>query len=119
MKSNLPDFSLNLHLLFRPGREENRSLAFCRAGLLNLSSGFSSEKVLNSFGLFLYRICWCLFPSLSPGEAQVLITVGDSLMLGYKGHECLLSPLQLGVRQTYTGVSKKSLQQKKLLVCFS
>lgn len=34
-------------------------------------------------------------------------------MLGYKGHECFLSPLQLGVRLTYTGGGKKTLQQKE------
>lgn len=37
-----------------------------------------------------------VFVSPSPGEAQVHITVEDSLMLGYKGHKCFLSPLQLG-----------------------
>lgn len=53
-----------------------------------------------------------MFVSLSPGEAQVHITVGNSLMLGYKGHKCFLSPLRLGVRLTYTGGSNKSLQPK-------
>lgn len=65
MKSNLPDFSLNLHLLFPPGKEENHSLAFCRAGLLNLPSGFSSEKVLDNFGLFLTEYAGvCFSPCL-------------------------------------------------------
>lgn len=57
--------------------------------------------------------------SRSPGEVQVLITVGNSLMLEYKGHECFLSPLQPGVRLTCTGGGKKSLQQQELLSCFS
>lgn len=57
-----------------------------------------------------------VFPPLSPEAAQVHIAVENSLMLGYKGHKCFLSPLRLGVRLTYTGGGKKSLQQKKLFL---
>lgn len=39
-------------------------------------------------------------------------------MLGCKGHECFLSPLQPGVSLAYSGGDKKSLQPKELLVCF-
>lgn len=60
-----------------------------------------------------------VFVSLSPGEAQVHITVEDSLMLGYEGHKCFLSPLQLAVRLTFTGSGNKSLQQREFLGCFS
>lgn len=63
MKSDLPDFSLSSCLVFSLGREII-TFAFCRAGLLNLPSGFSCKQVLKSFGLLLYKKLGCLFLSL-------------------------------------------------------
>lgn len=59
-----------------------------------------------------------VFVSLSPGEAQVHITVEDSFMLGYKGHKCFLSPLQLAVRLTYPGGGSKSATKGAFRVFF-
>lgn len=116
MKSNLPNFSLNLCFCYPPERKVIVLLPTvglgCNTYQVVSRQGWCWIALLCSYAKYV-GVCF------SPREARVLITPGNIFMLGNKGHECFLSPLQLGVRLKYAGGGEKSFQQKALLACFS